>query len=133
MKKTVLEIYALAVCFVTVVCFVIAFGIALYSLVQIAKPEFTMSSWTYASFQTNDAYWDSCGGRYGCGPDEKKRERPPEPELTKKREEAYSRALASEQRDGGQSLVKSLIVVLLDLAIFFGHWVLARRARTGAA
>jgi hypothetical protein len=44
-KKTILEIYALAVCFVTVICFVIALGIAAYGIVGIASPNFTISSW----------------------------------------------------------------------------------------
>lgn len=35
MKKTLLEIYALAVCFVTVVCFAVALGIGVYGVIQI--------------------------------------------------------------------------------------------------
>ena len=133
MKKSILEIYALAVCFVTVVCFVVALGIAAYSVLEIAKPEFTLNSWQYSQHQTNDAYWNGCsGGRY-CGPEEKKKERPSEPELTKLREESYARVVSGEQRDGSQTLVKCLIVMLIDAAVFAVHWFVARRARASAA
>jgi ABC-type uncharacterized transport system YnjBCD permease subunit len=41
LKTTILEIYALAVCFVTVVCFAIALGIGMYDVVQISIPQIT--------------------------------------------------------------------------------------------
>jgi hypothetical protein len=128
LKKSILEIYALAVCFVTVVCFVVAFGIATYSILQIAKPEFTIDSWQYSQHQTNDAYWNSCSGSRYCGTEEKK-ERPSELELTKQREESFARILSNEQRDGSQVLVKCLIVLLIDAAAFAFHWFISRRAR----
>jgi hypothetical protein len=133
MKKTVLEIYALAVCFVTVVCFVIALGIAAYGVVGITSPDFTMSSWMYTQHQSNDAFWNSPGGSRGRGSEDKSKERPNEPELTKLREASYDRALASERRDSFQSVTKSSIVIFIDVVVFFLHWLLARRERKGAA
>lgn len=133
MKKSILEIYALAVCFVTVVCFVVALGIAAYSMLEIAKPEFTIDSWQYSRHQTNDAYWNgySGGGPY-FGQSEKKKERPNEPELTKEREESFARALSNEQRGGSQTLVKCLIVMLIDATFFAFHWHVSWRARASA-
>jgi hypothetical protein len=133
LKKSILEIYALAVCFVTVVCFVVALGIATYSILEIAKPEFTIDSWQYSSHQTNDAYWNSCSGNRYCSSEEKKKERPSELELTKQREESFARILSNEQRDGSQALVKCLIVLLIDAAAFALHWLISRWARTVAA
>ena len=128
MKKTVLEIYALAVCFVTVVCFVIALGIAAYAVVGIANPDFTMSSWVYTQHQTNDAFWNGPGSPQVHGvADEKSKERPNEPELTKQREKSYERALASERRESSQAVVKSSIVMIIDIIVFFLHWLVARR------
>ncbi|MYM87089.1 hypothetical protein GTP91_07830 [Rugamonas sp. FT82W] len=130
MKKSILEIYALAVCFVTVVCFVVALGIATYSVLEIAKPDFTLSSWQYNQHQTNEAFWNGCGTNRYCGSEEKQKDRPSEADLTKKRRESYERILVSEQRDGFQALVKCLIIMLIDLVVFGFHWVLARRARS---
>ena len=130
MKKTFLEIYALAVCFVTVVCFVAALGVAIYDVVQIANPEFTMNSWQYERFQSNDAFWRGCRDRSGyCSAEEKKKQRPSETQLTRQRKDAFALALKSEQREGAQSLLKATIVLLIDMAVFFVHWILARRAR----
>ena len=47
MKKSILEIYALAVCFLALVCFVIALGLGVYDLIQIANPGFTINAYEY--------------------------------------------------------------------------------------
>jgi hypothetical protein len=138
-KKTVLEIYALAVCFVTVVCFVVSLGFGIYGVIGMISPEFTMSSLAYTQHQTNDAFWSGPTGWSGPigprlrGPDEKMKERPSEPELSKQREESYARALASERRDNAQVAVKALIVIVIDLVVFLFHWLVARRARASVA
>ena len=44
MRRNFVEIYALAVCFCALLCFTVAFGIGSYDIVQIAAPEFTLSS-----------------------------------------------------------------------------------------
>ena len=134
MKKTILEIYALSVCFVAIVCLVIATGIALYSIVQLAAPQFTMSGTSYNQYQSNDAYWASCGpGIRYCTSGEKNRERPAESGLTKQREAGFVTALATERRDGAQGLVKSAIFIFVAAVVFFLHWDLAKRARASAA
>lgn len=132
MKKTILEVYALAVCFITVSCFVICLGIGTYSVVQIANPEFTMNSYQYDKHQSNDAFWDcSSRGNY-CSDEDKKKQRPGEEELTKKRLSAFASAIKSEQRDGSQSLVRMLIIIVIDIVVFFAHWTIARKARASA-
>jgi hypothetical protein len=127
LRKTILEIYALAVCFVAVVCFVVALGMALYSLVGIANPEFTLDSWKYEQHQTNDTFFNGPHGR--VSPDEK-RVRPSAPELTRLRTESYAAAIAAERRENVQTLVKTLIVMAIDVLVFLGHWAIGRRART---
>jgi hypothetical protein len=133
MKKTVLEIYALSVCFVAVVCLVISVGVGLYSIVEIAAPQFTMRGYTYNQYQSNEAYWVSCGpGIRSCGSGEKP-PRPSEAELTAKREAGFLAELSSERRDGAQTLIKSAIFALLGAVAFFVHWQLAKRERASAA
>ena len=130
MKKNILEIYALAVCFVSIICFVVCLGVAGYSLVQIAKPDFTMNSYDFDSHQSNDAYWKMKGARGGCSDGDKPVIRPSERELTKQRTEAFSLEKASEQRDGYQTLVQTLIIMLVDALAFLIHWRIARSARS---
>jgi len=134
MKKTILEIYALSVCFVAIVCLVIAIGIALYCVVQLTIPQFTISGTSYNQYLTNDAYWASCApGMRHCASEEKNRVRLPEPELTAQREAGFVNAIASERRDGAQGLVKSALFILVSLVVFFLHWHLGKGARASAA
>ena len=127
MKKSILEVYALAVCFATIVCFVIALGVAIYDVVQIANPEFTLSSYEFNRHQSNDAFWES----HKCKYDNKDKElkRPPEEELTKQRMENYQQAIKSEKRDAVQSITLASIILLIDTVVFLVHWLIARRAR----
>ena len=79
MKKTIIEIYALAVCFVAVICLVISLGIGLYDLVEISNPEFTISSHEYKKYQTNESFMNNdCGEKKEVSLDK-------EEEITKKR------------------------------------------------
>ena len=48
--------YALAVCFVTLVCFTIALGIGLYDIIQIVNPEFTITGYEFKRYQSNEAF-----------------------------------------------------------------------------
>lgn len=129
MKKNILEIYALAVCFVAVIGFVVCLSTVGFSLVQIAKPDLTMNSYRYDEFQNNDVYWAE-HYRYKSCPDENKKEpRPSEEELTRQRQKDLDRVLARERHEGVQSLVQTLIVMLIDGTTFFIHWLIAKRAR----
>jgi hypothetical protein len=135
MKKGVLEIYALAVCFVAVVCLVCALGVGIYCFIASVSPSFTLSAWEYEQYQTNDAYWQMrTRGRGGETVEGGKpeMERPTDYDLTRMRERDYALALRSEQRSGGQGVVKSAIVIVIDLVVFYIHWLIARRARATA-
>jgi len=131
-KKTALEIYALAVCFFTVVCFAISLGIAMYDAVELSSPEFALSSWEYERHQSNEAFKQR---RFGCGSDDKENdlEKLSEDELTKRREQSYTLALKNERHDAVQSLVQTGIIMFIDAFIFLVHWLLALRARQSAA
>ena len=127
MKRNLLEIYALAVCFFTVACFVVVAGIGIYDIVQIADPEFTLNSYLYDQYQSNDEY-----RRHQAAADQRL-ETLSEDELTKHREAAYARALKSERHDGQQSLLRMLIIMLVDTIAFVIHWRLAKRVRESGA
>ena len=59
MKKSSVEIYGLAVCFVTLLCIIIALGVGIYDLLQITYPEFTLSAYEYERHQSNDSFRNS--------------------------------------------------------------------------
>ncbi len=131
MKKTALEIYSLAVCFIAVVALVISLETSLYSIVRISYPEFTVDQWRYEQYQTNDSFWESNPKHF---PPELKGEpakRPAEAKLTRMREKAYEVILKGEQRNGFQTLVQSLIFFLISSIVFFLHWRLFRSSQNG--
>ena len=137
MKRSFVEIYGLAVCFVTLLCFVIALGAGIYDLLQVAFPEFTLNAYEYERHQSNDSFrnaprsraqWTAPPSR-GAGPGIAEAT---EDETTRQREDSYRSVLRAERRQAGQSLVMVGIVMLIDVLVFFPHWILARRARVNA-
>ena len=123
MKKSILEVYALLVCFVTLCCFVISLGIGLYDAIEIVNPEFTISAFEFERHQTNEAYLKSTS-KY----DENVKDLT-EDAIKEKREHSYNLELKSEKREGFQSLIQVLIIMLLDIVVFLVHWKLAKHAR----
>lgn len=125
MKKTILEIYALAVCFLVVICFAITLGVGIYDILKISHPSFTLSGWEYNKFQSNDNFCSNSGAASAQNPCSNQSESA----ITTKREAAYAISLKGEQRNGLQSLVNSLIILFINIVIFVPHWIIARRAR----
>jgi hypothetical protein len=122
MKRTLIEIYALAVCFVALICAIITLGVGIYDFIEIANPKFTLSSHQYEQHQSNDAYFENdCkeGDKVAITEEEK----------TKKRLASFERALDSERRDAFQSLTRAVIILLIDAFVFLIHWRIARNAR----
>ena len=135
MKRTSVEIYGLAVCFVTLLCFVIALGIGIYDLIQITLPEFTLNAYEYERHQSNDAFRRAPGPVFWAGPgiaEAVPTAEPSEDETTRQRAESYGSVLRAQRRQAGQSLAMVGIVMLIDILVFLPHWLLARRARTTA-
>ena len=129
-KKTILEIYSLAVCFFTVACAVIALGMALWNMIQIIAPEFTIRSHDYKCHVSDEAY-RRC---FEQSHEYLRKDGPlPFPEgeaLTNRRQQDYALLIHTERRDALQGIVQKTIIIFLDLLVFIVHWRLARWART---
>lgn len=123
MKRTLVEVYALAICFVTLVCFLVSLGIGIYDLIQIMNPKFTISSYQYDRHQSNEAFLERWP---------KEKPRPGGEELTRLREESYQATLRSEKRGAVQSLTQVLIIIFIDIVVFVVHWYMAKRLRAAA-
>ena len=124
MKKSLLELYALAVCFVTVTCFAVCLGTAIYDIVEITNPEFTLNSSTFEKHQGNDSYTLYKRKDYEGLSDE---------EITKMREASYKAVIKGESRSGFQSLIQSAITMLIAIVVFIPHWLIAKRTRKNNA
>ena len=115
-----MEIYALAVCFVTIICAAVALGIGAYDILEISSPEMTLRAYKYEKYQTNEAFTRQW---------KKDRAKKSEEEITVLRKKSYEVALKAEKRDAVQSSIRVLIILFIDMAIFYIHWRIAKRAR----
>jgi hypothetical protein len=130
MKKSWLEIYGLAVCFFTVACFVVVLGIATWDVVKIQVPEFTIASSDWQRHQSDELFKESLIDKHRYRDDKKDKYIPPAGKaLTEARERSFAQEISSERRDGFQDLVRNLIILFIDLGVFFLHWKIAARAR----
>lgn len=129
MKKSLLGIYALAVCFVTLIVFTITLGVGIYNIVELTNPELTMNAWEWEKYQSNDAFFDQMPRYYDENGNIDKRNNYDEDEITKKREGSYKIAVKSVKRGAFQSLIRVLIILTINIAVFIPHWFLAKRSR----
>ena len=120
MERPILQIYAYLVCFVTISCGAIFAGIAAYDVVEIAAPTFTVSNEVIIRHSNNEVFADR------TFKSEDARDYSDE-QITKLRNESFESQLAMERRTAIQSLVRSLIILLLDGMIFAFHWRIGRR------
>ncbi len=120
MKRSLVEGYALAVCFATLSCFVIASGIGIYDIIGIINPEFTIGAYIYDRHQSDEGFSKQLP----------KDKIPAGEELTKLREASYQEALRSEKRSKIQSLTQVFIFVFIDIIVFTIHWFIGKRARS---
>jgi len=129
MKKTILEIYALAVCFFAVACFVITLGLAMWDIVELSAPEFTVSNHNFECYQSDEAYRDCNASKHKYTREESPEIFPAGKELTNSRVKSYEKIIKSERRQALQGLVQKLIILLINALVFFGHWRLAKSSR----
>jgi len=129
MKKSILEIYALAVCFLGIISIVVSLGIGIYNIVEIIYPEFAVDQWQYEQHSSNDKFWQNHPKRYPPELNGKALQKPSEEELTKMRTESYDLVIKNQQRNSIQSLVQSLIFLIISSIFFVLHWKLFRKSQ----
>ncbi len=136
MPRSMIAIYAAAVCFAAAVCMSIAAGNALFSIVSIAAPQLTSSSYqsllrlespvASAVRVVPDSFMLPPGGSM-----------PPRPSLTPKemeesRQNNLRAALVYERSAGTRSLILWGITLLVSAVLWLLHWRILREARAAA-
>ena len=141
------RIYALAVCFASILCISISTGVGLYDIVQISFPELTMDSYLYQNLQSN-ARFSRSQQRYdprvaypimmndrGTGiaranslADSTVKETPlTDEEISARRKAQLATAIGNVRHDAQKSLVQILVILLVSVPLFLVHWRFARR------
>ncbi|WP_298234616.1 hypothetical protein [uncultured Azohydromonas sp.] len=127
MRKSILEIYALTVCFFAVVCFVFVSALAIHDVVQIMSPQFTLDRHQYERYLSNDSYIRAA--HQGSAQAEAALRALPREELTRLRVSELKRTLRVERHEGQLNLFKMLIVLVVDAVAFAIHWKIGHVAR----
>lgn len=130
MKKTALEIYALAVCFFTVACFVIVLGLAAWHIVELSAPNFTIRSDDFQRHESDDAFREWLVSQHTCGDRNATLYVPPEGSaLTTARERSLAKILHAERRRALQDLVQNFFILCINAVVFAFHWKVAALVR----
>lgn len=132
MKRTILEIYAMTVCFVAVMVFGGYACSAVYHAAQYIMPRVLMSQYDYTRYISNEAF---CNSGYNTCFDNSIDESKPkvrlsEEVITKKREGGQAAAIDGVQHEAVVSLVWALIFIPISIIVFLIHWGLGRKARS---
>lgn len=143
-----MKIYALAVCFASLLCGAITGGVFIYNLVKISFPEATIDPALIRHYSSNEEFRRSpfyphraalvgfaANGRYPALPipEPGLREEPPEApvlsddEVKTMREKGLRDMLASHQFRARQGLIFQTIILLISAALFAIHWHLAKK------
>ncbi len=123
-KKTVIEIYAAAVCFFSAAAAIVSLIGALNGALSFAAPEFFMRGEVYGAHQTNRAFvrWlareDRRRGAEETGLDLPESEE----EIAALRRESFAAEIAAKKHNAAGGLASSLIAALLCGALFWPHW-----------
>ena len=123
MKKNLLALYALGLCFVLAASLAIVFSMLLYDLLELNFPELTLPARIHERHQSDELFLLSLGSEEGV----LKKKQFSKARLSKLRKESYRAALLSEQRAAKQSLMRGAITIFVSSLLFWIHWRLARR------
>ena len=125
MNRISVEQYALGVCFVCVFGLIFTLAEAVYAIVGIYSPEFTMprANLEYRATVTNDTYWKWLSSF------DKQQSRPSDDELARRRSEAHRELLAAHTQSAKGTLLQSLIYFVVFAVVLIIHWRLAARFR----
>ena len=124
MKKNLIEIYALLVCFASVFFLLVNTATALQGGLRAVQPAMTVDGYTIQRSTSNEAYMEGWP---------KERPAPAASDISALRKALYDQALASEQRSGLYLFTSSFAFVIAAGLVFGLHWQLAQREHVEAA
>ena len=135
-----IRLYALAVCFVSLLCAAITSGFALYNLVTLAAPSLTIEPYRIQSYSSNEVFTNSqfpypAFGRASFIINEGVSQAPPvnnpyaemsDEEITAARLSRLQAELDAHAGSARLSLLRQGIIILISSLLFFTHWRLAK-------
>jgi hypothetical protein len=122
MKKTILKYYAYLVCFVTLSCGAILFGVGMYDVVEIAAPGYMLSDKIVQGHNDNESfiqyYYKSNLYEYLT-----------DDQITNQRLKSLDQAIGDQRNDAIRGLIIAFVVLLINIGIFYIHWSMVEKRR----
>jgi hypothetical protein len=118
MKKSLIEIYALLVCFASIFFLLVNTATALYGGLRAVQPAITVDVYSIQRSTSDEAFMQGWP---------KERPAPAASEIPLLRKALYDQAVAAEQRGGLHLFISSFAFVIAAGLIFGVHWQLAQR------
>ena len=141
-----IRVYALAVCFVSILCAAITAGFALYNLVTLAAPSLTIEPSRIDYYRSNAVFTSTPGPYFPrmpipqaineSGTSQALAMQNPfadmsEAEITALRQERLQTELDNHSSRARLSLLRQGIIILISSILFFVHWRLAKNIGAG--
>ena len=136
MPRTVLQIYAAAVCFVSVGALAIALGIVFYSATAVINPSFTLNPMSVPLYdipQVAFAPMPADGSRGSGTMGAAVLPQPSDEEVAKRRAAALETAMRNELTTSKQSMLRWSIAAVISGFLFLAHWRILHRDNGRAA
>jgi hypothetical protein len=132
MDNPYVRVYALLVCFFSIICLTISTGMGLYELVKIADPELTLSPYRYQHLESDASYRrlnypaGVINPAYPSMPkhDESISKMTAE-KIAEAREKERDNLIAAERKQAIASLIRLFIVIIVTSPVFYIHWRIA--------
>jgi hypothetical protein len=117
-KRNLIELYALLVCFASIFFLIVSGAITLYQLVRVVEPSLMVDGYTYRRGFSDALFMETWP-----------KERPvPDPAtVTRLRKEAFDLGLEIERHTALNHLGSSLMYLVCSGLVFWLHWRLAER------
>jgi hypothetical protein len=122
-KKTLVELYALTVCFGAMGFIAVYSALGLYDVVCVVAPKTTLSGYVLWSYETNERFLESWRRNHKDEP------APDDASVTALRLKERDAEIRSQKQDRTQDLVKALCFIAVNLSVFAIHWRVAKNQR----
>ena len=126
MKKSLVEIYAMVICFIMAFVFFVSFIIVVVNYIEYHNPALTVSDYydieKYSSNDEYTRYWKK-----------DKLAKYTDDEITAEREAGFERVLNAERLKAKKNILPSSVILFVATAFFVIHWILAAKWRAKTA
>lgn len=128
MKRTIFQIYALAVCFVTMCASIVLMGLLVTGVVDEFIPFLSKNDYFERAIENNDSFWQYYSRTANLDNNfEPPKERPPEDQLTALRDQSRTRFYERQRRQVMWNIVGWSTYLGMALFFFSLHWRVARK------